>query len=298
MNIKSMANGITSKVGLQMLKAKKQSPAIMFGAGVVGVVATVVLASKATLKLEEVLNETDELIEQANTLVERNNPKYSAEVRDSDLRKIKIQSAIKIAKLYGPAVVVGLVSIGLLTGSHVAMTRRNTALMAAYATLEKGFREYEARVREEFGEDKARELRFGADEREVYSEAENGEPKVDRVKFAAGKSMYARFFDKHNENFQPTVEYNLLFLQGVQKYLNDKLNANGWILLNDAYDALGMERSKEGTVMGWVLHPNTANYVDFGINSPDNVDRVADFLCGVENAILVDFNVTNVFDKI
>ena len=53
MNFQSIKNVVTSKVGRQLLVAQKHSPAVLFAAGVVGVVGTVVLASRATLKLNE-----------------------------------------------------------------------------------------------------------------------------------------------------------------------------------------------------------------------------------------------------
>ena len=46
---------VTRKAGRVALLASKNSPEILFGAGVVGVVGTVVLACRATLKVSDVL---------------------------------------------------------------------------------------------------------------------------------------------------------------------------------------------------------------------------------------------------
>lgn len=77
--------------------------------------------------------------------------------------------------------------------------------------------------------------------------------------------------------------------------MNDLLQVRGHVFLNEAYDALGLERSKEGAVVGWVLDYNGDNFIDFGIYTKEN----ARFVNGDERAVLLDFNVDGViFDKI
>ena len=73
------------------------------------------------------------------------------------------------------------------------------------------------------------------------------------------------------------------------------LQSRGHVFLNDVYDSLGIERSRAGSVVGWVLNGDGDNYVDFGIFEVDN----RDFVNGTERSILLDFNVDGViFDKI
>jgi hypothetical protein len=299
MNIKAISNVVTSNLGRQVLQAQKHSPTLMFAGGVVGVVATVVLASKATLKVDAVVEEAAVNISKAKGLRSADHPDYSELDYNRDRTLIYVKSATKLVKLYGPAIVVGTCSIGLLTGAHVTLSKRNAGLVAAYAAVDKAFKEYRGRVVDELGEDKDREFRFGSAEKEIYSEKKNGEPKVTRVKTAAGHSQYARFFDNMNLNFQTTREYNLLFLQGHQNYLNDKLKARGHVFLNEAYDALGMERTVEGAVVGWLSNGEGDGYIDFGIWDDKDMLRMHDFMVGNEDSILIDFNVDGVvYDKI
>jgi hypothetical protein len=69
------------------------------------------------------------------------------------------------------------------------------------------------------------------------------------------------------------------------------------VFLNEAYDALGLDRSKEGAVVGWVLG-NGDDYVDFGLYTCDT-PAVQDFMTGREYSVLLDFNVDGViYDKI
>lgn len=297
MNISTLKNMATSKVALTVLKGKQHSPTIMFGAGVVGVVATVVMASKATLKLDEILEETDVNLSNAKSLHASGRDDYSDEVYKKDVAIIHVKSAVQIAKLYGPAFVVGVASIGALTGAHVTLNRRNASLVAAYAAVDKAFKEYRARVLEEVGPEKERELRHGVTTREIFSEGENGEPLVKTVKEPSGASMYAKFFDETNQNFEPSGEHNIFFLKAQQNYLNDQLKRRGYVLLNDAYDALGMDRTPAGCVVGWLYGSDGDNYIDFGIWGDKDMQRFHDFVVGRESAILLDFNVDGVIYK-
>ena len=55
--MKLIPNAASRKLAGQVLLAKKNSPTILFGAGIAGSVASTVLACRATLRLEEVLRE-------------------------------------------------------------------------------------------------------------------------------------------------------------------------------------------------------------------------------------------------
>jgi hypothetical protein len=88
---------------------------------------------------------------------------------------------------------------------------------------------------------------------------------------------------------------NRLFVTCQQNYLNHVLQVRGHVFLNEAYDALGLERSTAGAVVGWVMGDNGDNYIDFGIFEAQN----ARFVNGSERSILLDFNVDGViYDKI
>lgn len=295
--MKFVPNVVSSKLGRQALLAQKHSPTILFAGGVVGVVATTVLACRATLKLDQVLEDTQKHLNDARNLQHQN---YSEHDRQQDMAYIYIRASVKVAKLYSPAILVGAASIGALAGSHNILSKRNAALTAAYAAVEKGLREYHQRVVDEFGEDKARELRYGSEERTVVEETDKGTKKV-QVKHVTenGHSPYARFFDEMNKNWNPNPEYNIMFLRCQQNYANDRLRAKGHLLLNDVYDMLGMERTKAGCVVGWVWNDQGDDFVDFGVWEDGNMERVHDFMVGRERAVLLDFNVDGVvYDKI
>lgn len=294
MNLKAISGAVASKIARPMLKAQKHSPTLLFGAGVVGVVTTVVLASRATLKLESVLEETEKNLNIARNLEHED---YSEQDRKKDVALVYTKATLQIAKMYAPAVVVGVVSIAALTGSHVILNRRNVSLTAAYAALERGFNEYRKRVSDEYGDEKERELRYGSLTREIVEETDEG-PVVKNIPVGT-KSIYARLFDRYTSNsWQDGPGYNQMFIQCQQNYANDLLNARGHVFLNEVYDMLGIERSKEGQVVGWLKGAGGDGYIDFGVFDGNRDDTIR-FINGDEKSIWLDFNVDGlVWDKI
>jgi hypothetical protein len=303
MKLKAIKNAVTSKVGRQLLLAQKHSPGLMFAAGVVGVVGTVVLASRATLRVETVLDDFHSDLDDVKTM---NNPKYSEKDRQRDQVILYTKLVVNLGKLYGPALLVGMASVAALTGSHVVLNRRIAGVTAAYAALEKGFNAYRERVVKELGLEKDREFRYGFEDRTIVEETDQG-PVIKQVHQigADGASIYARFFDEGSRNYQKSPGYNQIFLQAQQNYANDLLRSRGHVFLNEVYDMLGLERSKAGAVVGWVLNgcerdggPDGDKYIDFGIFEHDIYEAMR-FVNGDERSILLDFNVDGViYDKI
>lgn len=292
----SIAEAVSKRIARQALIAEKNSPAILFGAGVVGMVGSTVLACRATLKLEEVLDKAQADLKVAEAIEHRD---YSEKDRENDKRIITVRTGVQIVRLYAPAIVLGGASVAALAQSQNILNKRNAALTAAYAAIEKGFAEYRGRVIEKYGEDEDRNLRYGSREVEIVDD--NGKKKtVTRVDYENDPSVYARFFDPLSPSWSKEPEYNLLFLKCQQNYANDLLRSRGHVFLNEVYDMLGIPRSKAGSVVGWAINNQTPsdNYIDFGIFDGDK-DKVRDFVNGREGSILLDFNVDGViYDKI
>lgn len=300
MKLQTIKNALTSKVGRQVLHLQKHSPQILFVAGVVGVVGTVVLASRATLKLDEVLDEHSRMNEKIDDAARGFSAvKYLEEDYKRDKVVLYTKLVVNIGKLYGPALLVGVASIAALTGSHVVLNNRVTNLTAAYVALDKAYRRYQDRVKAEVGEEKERSFHYDTEDVEIVEETAEG-PVVKTVARAInGKSPYARVFDEASSpNWESSWMFNQTFLRTVQNYMNDLLRSRGHLFLNEVYDALGLERSKQGAVVGWVLDGGSSdNYVDFGIFG-DAYEGIR-FVKGDNNSVWLDFNVDGViFDKI
>jgi hypothetical protein len=286
---------VSRAASMQVLKLKKNSPAIFFVAGIVCVTSAAVLASKATLHLDEVLEKAESDLETAKILVSVDSDEYSEMDYRQDQMVIYARTAGQITRLYAPAVVVGAIGIGCLTGQYRILTKRNAALTAAYAALERSYNTYRRRVRDEIGDDRERELHY-----EVSKQA--AKPSKEVVKPRKGSmepySVYARFFDETNEHWKTVREYNRFFLHSQQIFANDMLVNKGHVFLNEIYDMLGFERSSAGAVVGWLYVGDGDGYIDFGIFNRDS-GTARDFVNLLEDAILLDFNVDGViYDKI
>lgn len=292
------------------LKIRKHSPEILVASGIVGVVTSTVMACKATTKIDEVLTESKEHVEMTKKYVEDNGftEKYTENVYKKDLTIMYTQRGMKLVKLYAPAVILGTVSITAILAGHNILRKRNVALAAAYATVDKGFKEYRGRVIERFGEELDRELKYNIkakDVEEVKVNEETGKEEISKktvnVADPNAYSDYARFFDDGCTGWTKDPEYNLMFLKDQQRYANDRLQSKGSLFLNEVYDMLGIPRTKAGACVGWVYdekNPVGDNFVDFGIYDMYN-ERKRDFVNGYERTILLDFNVDgNILDLI
>lgn len=283
---------VTRAIGRQLLVARQHSPHILFGAGVIGVVSSTVLACKATLKLGDKLDHFKHEID--STKKEYYNPQvlshreYTKTDNRKDLAYIYVKETAGIAKLYAPAVIVGAASIAALTGSHVTLARRNAALTAAYTSLFETFKSYRGRVREEVGEDKEREIYLGAP---VQIDKKTGERIIKTTANGDNISQYARWFDSSNPNWQKTAEYNRAYIDLQMFQLNDRLKARGHVFLNEVYDELGLSHTSAGSLVGWTWPPREG--CDGDIICDIMVSR-HDFHIGNEYQILLDFNVDGV----
>lgn len=229
------------------LKLKKHSPEILLVAGAVGAVTSTVMACKATLKVNEVLEDTKQKIDTIHqvssdpTMAE----KYTEEDSKKDLAIVYTQTAVKFIKLYGPSLALGVVSLGCMIGSNRILNKRNAALAAAYAAVGKSFKDYRGRVIERFGKQLDKELRYNikAQEVEEITTDENGKEVVTKstveVADPNSYSPYAIVFDDGNEGWDPDPERSKFFLIQQQNWANERLKSRGHLFLNEVYDMLG-----------------------------------------------------------
>lgn len=328
-----ITKNMTRAFGKAGLTCKKYAPEALVIAGIVGVVTSAVMACKATTKVNDIIEETKENTHDLHLVATAAGLKESTdEFSNEDIRKIDIlsekedvknytaqdlkkdttiiysQTAIKFIKLYGPSVVLGALSITSILASNNILRKRNVALAAAYATVDKGFKEYRSRVVERFGKDIDRELKYNIKAKEIEETTKNAKGKEKTVKKSIEvadvneHSDYARFFDELCTGWKRDAEYNLMFLKHQQNYANEKLQKQGYLFLNDVYDMLGIPKTKAGQVVGWIYdeaHPDIYdNFVDFGIYDLYN-EKARDFVNGREKSILLDFNVDgNILDLI
>lgn len=292
-----VAQSVTRAISRSVLIGKKNSPHIFFAGGIIGAVTSTVLACRATLKLEPIIDEMKTDLSVVKEI--KGDPEYGIDLGYTrqdyvrDLAYVYGKNAKKLAVLYGPSVILGVASISALTGSHVQMTRRNSALTATVAAVSKAYDDYRTHVQDELGKEKELEL-YKALKTESTKDENGKESK--QVISAFGNSPYARVFDETCPEWRKDPEYNRTFIQCQQNYANHLLTHRGHVFLNDVYDSLGFERTSAGAVVGWVRNSDGDGYIDFNIFESEHNNR---FVNGLERSVWLDFNVDGViYDKI
>lgn len=305
----TIVDSMTRKLGKASLTVKKYSPEILIVTGVVGVIGSTILACKATTKVSAVIEEAKKQVDTVHEVLETPElkDKYTQEDSKKDLAIIYAKTGWELAKLYGPAVIVGTASIGCILTSHNIIRKRNVALAAAYATVDQGFKEYRNRVVERFGEELDKELRYNIKAKEIEERVvdddgnESVEKKTVSVADPSVHSMYARCFDETCAGWTRDAEMNLYFLRQVEEWATKKLKRYGHLTLNEVYEKIGFQKTRAGAEVGWIYdeeHPIGDNRVDFLIYDLHD-ERKRAFVNGYEKSIWVDFNVDGyILDKI
>lgn len=298
--IMKSVNGVASKT---VMKLKKHSPEILVVAGIAGTVVSAVLACKATTKVAEILDETKGTLDTIHEGMETgaiNGQEYTTEDGKKDTVVVYAQTGMKLAKLYAPAIILGTLSITSILASNNILRRRNVALGAAYAAIDKSFKEYRGRVIERFGEQVDTELKYGIKAKkfeEIEVDPETGkEKKVKKTVMVADPNLqsdYAVYFDSKSRNYETNPDYNRMFLKAQQAFANDKLQTRGHLFLNEVLDDLDLPRTPAGQIVGWTKD-GPDGYVNFRIVEVERETEDGRH----EPALLLDFNVEgNIWEK-
>lgn len=298
--IMKSVNGVASKT---VMKLKKHSPEILVVAGIAGTVVSAVLACKATTKVAEILDETKGTLDTIHEGMETgaiNGQEYTTEDGKKDTVVVYAQTGMKLAKLYGPAIILGTLSITSILASNNILRKRNVALGAAYAAIDKSFKEYRGRVIERFGEQVDTELKYGIKAKkfeEIEVDPETGkEKKVKKTVMVADPNLqsdYAVYFDSKSRNYETNPDYNRMFLKAQQAFANDKLQTRGHLFLNEVLDDLDLPRTPAGQIVGWTKN-GPDGYVNFRIVEVERETEDGRH----EPALLLDFNVEgNIWEK-
>ncbi|MCD8372112.1 MAG: DUF6353 family protein [Clostridia bacterium] len=285
----------------------KYSPEILVSVGVVGVIASTVMACVATVKSKDILETGKKEIEKIHK--RKDDVEYTQHDMKKDLTRVYFGTGFKIVRSYLPSVIFCGLSLTSILSSNNILKKRTAALTAAYATLDSSFKDYRRRVIEKYGADEDRNLKLGIEEETVTEKCVDPKTgkEVDVVKKVKksnydGRSGYARYFDKTSGFWCGNYDYNLMFLNAQQQYANDKLQADGYLFLNDVYDNLGLPKTKAGQIVGWVYDKDNKkgdNYVEFNILDVQCEDDDLAFSALSNPVFLLDFNVDGpILDRI
>ena len=300
----SFVQAITRFAGRTGLKVSEKAPTIAIAVGVGALLASTILAVKATPKLEPLVEDLEDDLMYAGQ--QDSDTDLPLEQREIVMRKAEAYKnfGLDFLKVYGPAIGSAAVGIACVFWGTKTLNSRMAGVMAAYGILEGAFGAYRKQVREELGEEVDRRL-INAQPVNAEGVTPSGQIKVAWAATATEmgvKSQYAVYFDRSNPNWNDAMpDWNLTFLRGQQQYANHLLRSRGHLFLNEVYRAMNIPHTKAGAVVGWLYDSKVGDgCVDFGLyeaGSPEEQDYLY-FFRGYDR-ILLDFNVDGViWDKI
>lgn len=198
--------------------AADNSPMILTGLGVVGVVTTAILTGKATFKAADILDRHMRIVDDA----------------------VSKQDKVRLVWMeYLPAVGSGAMAISAIICANRIGTRRAAAVAAAYGLSERAFAEYKDKVIERMGEKKERDIREEiAQDRVKRSETS--------VIIGSGKVLCCDLFcDRY---FESTMES----IKKAQNDTNYQILHHGYASLGDFYERLGLRGGPSfSEELGW-----------------------------------------------
>ena len=303
--------GLNKLLGTAVLTTKKYSPEIKFIFGVISLGAALYTTHKSALKYQKILEEKKLALDKAKDEVRSGvaevrksieNGELGPEVyTEADEKKDYKKARMQVNVAYGFKMAKNYALPALFTGATVfffhgaMMDYKNVAvgIGAAYNALLMKHNDAMKFIKEEIGEEKFKDLEEGFKTKTIKEAQATGIKDPKEKEEARNKvSPYARFFDELHGCWTNDPEINKMWLVGEENVLNARLQRNGYLFLNDAYEEMGFEPTDAGRVMGWVAKKpdGSINYIDFGIfNVHDQASRW--FVNGLEPIFLINFNV-------
>lgn len=296
---------ITTAFYTGVARISKHAPTILSVTASAGVIATGYLAWKAGTRFEDVegrdWDRRKECLRNADTIPDEDVPKIE--------RKNRILFILDTVRTVAPAAIVGAATITMIYFSNSISKKRLAAMGAAYATLQTAFDGYKRTMVEALGKESVDKIlkpklpNVGKSAEEILSsdnksDAANVSDAV--VNSLKALSLYARIIAEESSTcWDPNEDYTSQNLAAVQLWANRRLERKGHLFLNEVFDQLGLSRTREGAVVGWLKNGEGDNYVSFG-DFDASVYRVpSDDYTRVDSNFIVDFNVDGViWDKI
>ena len=279
------------------IKLAKKAPAIYLAVGLISGAAGLVMACKASTKISKVVDDHKKAVEEIQEEVAKDNPEvYSKEDGVKDMQITTVQTGVKVAKLYAPAAALCTLSLVSILASHNLLKKRNAALTAAYAAVDKTFKDYRKNVIENLGKDADIKFRHGINTVEETTENPDGTTTTTETAIVKAVSDYERTFDKKSRMYEGVLEYDLMTLRAQESLANDILTAHGVLFLNDVLELLDLPKTKAGQIVGWTYdkngnNPNGDNFVDFRttvVNEGTNPVILLDFNCDGDVLSMID----------
>lgn len=244
---------------------------IEIGAGITCFAVSVVCAAKAAIKSKQVMEEYNKeamwisasehegIYYKTNSDGQQEVIEYNPENAKKDMGKLKRRTVGKLVLTWTPCALGFAAGTGLVLRSHHVMVKSNLGLAAALKTTEVAFDDYRKRVANKYGENEENDLYNGVETVEKTVKEKGKTKKISEQKYVdIPISPYGRLLSRdtvaRDADWDNTSDdYNKCRVKSVQDMANRKLRRVGKITLNEVYDALGLEGTDDGDVVGWRL---------------------------------------------
>lgn len=256
---KTVISSVSSRMSFTL---NQNAPSICLAVGIGGVVAAGIIACVQTLKVPAMIEDVQEQEQKLKETADKTVEVVDGDIVDEDeketaladdIRKMRLTTGVAIAKLYIPAIIIATCGFCLIVHSHYQMAARNVALYGAYLALQKEFDEYRENVKERFGEDVDKQLRFNVNPDKIREQLE-GEADTPSTALIEARTRF--LFDENNSDlYQKNMEYNIHLISIAEHNLNHLLRANGHIFVNEALAELHLPLIQSGQDNGWIYDP-------------------------------------------
>lgn len=289
------------------LWCKQHSPELLLASGIINSLASIVLACVATSKVgPKVIEPAKQKIVETHKAMDETIVKDEKEHLRKELNKTYLKTGLKVAAYYAPTALAFGLSVASMVGSHNIMKGRNLALASAFATLKSSYDLYRDKVKAKIGEEAERALFEERKEEVVTKVNKKGKEVTETVSKPnlENDCLFGAWWGPGNTECElDSNQLNMTTLLQHERYLTQKLRAQGYLFLWDVYKELGYTPAMLGArklqasrVLGWIYDPNDksrASYVDFGIHDEHGslTQKAKDFQCGAEEFIWLEFNV-------
>lgn len=223
---------------------KKASPTILTCIGAAGVVATAVLAVKATPKADSLIK--------ADSRRNHDGDPYAA---------TKLEAVKSCWKCYIPAAATGIATIICIFGANTLNKKQQASLASAYALVNRSYSDYKHKLKELYGEDAHKKIMesIAAEKSSMPPITATGGFSNSSLEFEDANEEQRLFYDSFSKRyFQATISQ----VMQAEYHINRNMVLGAFVTLNDFYDFLGISHVEGGDVVGWLLS-DSMYWIDF-----------------------------------
>lgn len=232
------------------------SPEITLVGGTLAIIAGTILIARATKKADPILAEHKETVKTIHEFEYKD-----SDTRAKDLKKTYFHTGLKLAKVYAPGVILETAGLSSIFVSHGILKKREKALAGAYTALATSFAAYRDKVKEKLGIDEEAKIFRGTTTTKIDKDGTKVETGIETV--SCDQSLYSKKFCREQEledgtkigsfRWTDSFDANYWMLKNAQTELNRLLKLNKVVTLNEAYQLVGLPRTDEGQVLGWIF---------------------------------------------